>query len=839
MRVPISWLRELVDLPAELSGRQIADRLINAGLEVETVDEVGADLSGPLVIGRVVAFTEEEHSNGKTVRWCRVDVGPEHNEPGESGEPDGRGIVCGARNFDPEDLVVVALPGTTLPGGFEIGARKTYGHVSDGMICSTRELGVGEDHDGIWILPEGVAAPGAPAPELLGLRDEVLVIDVTPDRGYAESLRGIARDSAIAFGLVFTDPAAIELAPAEQSDWPVRVDDAVGCDRFVTRSVVGLDVTRTSPMWMQRRLHMCGMRPISLAVDITNYVMLELGQPLHAYDRTRLSGTIVVRRAHGSESLMTLDGTARSVDESDLLITDDSGPIGVAGVMGGASTEIDAATSDIVIEAAHFDAATISRGSRRHRLPSEASRRFARGVDARLQEYAAERAVRLLAELGGAEILPGRTLVDTSQPATAIELDLELPGRLVGRSYSSEQIAAALEAAGCLVAVGAGAATVTPPSWRPDLLLPEDLVEEVARIQGYDTIPSLLPTAPAGGGLTDDQRLRRRIGLTLAGAGYVEVLSYPFIDPKVHDAFGLPADDPRRSALRLANPLSDEEPELRTSLLPGLLATLKRNVGRGADDLALFELGSVYRPETEQSRHPHNPPRPGVDRPPTRAEIAALEALLPRQPRRVAVVLTGRRERAGWWGPGRLVEWSDAVEAARLVAATAGVAVDISNDVHQPWHPGRCAVLRADGELVGHAGELHPGVIAALGLPERTCAMELELDALERHIAAAGPSAPVISTYPVAKADVALTVAADTAASEVAAALTAGGGSLLESVRLFDVYVGEQVGEGKRSLAFALRFRAPDRTLSTEEVAAARDAAVAEATRTLGAALRG
>ena len=363
---------------------------------------------------------------------------------------------------------------------------------------------------------------------------------------------------------------------------------------------------------------MCGMRPISLAVDITNYVMLELGQPLHAYDRTRLSGTIVVARARSGESLMTLDGTARSVDESDLLITDDSGAIGVAGVMGGASTEIDAATTDIVIEAAHFDAATISRGSRRHRLPSEASRRFARGVDTRLQEFGAERAVQLLAELGGAEIFPGRTVVDTSEAAKPIELDLALPGRLVGRPYSTQQISAALEAVGCTVAVATASTTVTPPSWRPDLLLPEDLVEEVARIEGYESIPSLLPSAPAGGGLTDDQRLRRRIGLALAGAGYVEVLTYPFIDPKVHDAFGLPADDARRSALRLANPLSDEEPELRTSLLPGLLAALKRNVGRGAEDLALFECGAVYRPETEQSRHPHNPPRPGVDRPPDR-----------------------------------------------------------------------------------------------------------------------------------------------------------------------------------------------------------------------------
>lgn len=839
MRVPLSWLRELVAIPDELPAREVADRLIRAGLEVETVDEVGSELDGPLIIGRVLSFVEEEHSNGKTIRWCRVDVGPEHNDPATDDEPAGRSVVCGARNFAEQDLVVVALPGSVLPGGFAIGARKTYGHVSDGMICSTRELGTGDDHDGIWILPAGVAEPGAAAVPTLGLRDDVLDIAVTPDRGYGESMRGIAREAAIAFSVPFIDPAQRSLPALSAEDWPVAIEDRVGCDRFVTRSVTGLDVARPSPLWMQRRIQLAGMRPISLAVDITNYVMLELGQPLHAYDRTRLSGTIVVRRAMQGEALETLDGTKRSLGEEDLLITDESGPIGVAGIMGGASTEINATTTDIVIEAAHFDADTISRGARRHRLPSEASRRFARGVDTRLQEIAAERAVQLLAELGAAVVGPGRTVVDFSHDMPPIVLDLSLPTRLVGLEYSPDEVVRHLQAVGCTVGQSAdGHVPVTPPSWRPDLLLPADLVEEVARVHGYDAIPSVLPAAPAGGGLTDSQRLRRRVGMVLAGAGFVEVQSYPFLSPGTHDELGLADDDPRRRALRLANPLSEEEPELRTSLLPGLLATLRRNVGRGFADTALFEIGLVFRPESDADTHPAGPPRPGVDRRPTDEELAALDALLPRQPRRVAAVLCGLREPAGWWGGGRAVTWADAVEAAQLIAAAASAELRVSNDDHAPWHPGRCAALHIDGELVGHAGELHPRVLVTLGLPPRTCAVELELDIIERHAGDTLVPAPMVSPYPVAKEDVSLIVDETVPATAVTDALRAGAGELVESVTLFDVFTGEQVGEGKRSLAFALRFRASDRTLAADEVAAARDAAVAEAQRATGAVQR-
>ncbi len=834
MRAPLSWIREYADLPETVTARELAGALIAAGLEVETVDHLGADVAGPLVVGRVLSFTEETHSNGKTIRWCRVDVGATHNDPATGDEPAGRGIVCGARNFGVDDLVVVSLPGAVLPGGFAITARTTYGHVSDGMICSSRELGTGDDHDGIIVLPAGVAAPGHDAVALLGLREDVLDIAVTPDRGYALSIRGVAREAATAFGCAFTDPAALEVASASGPDWPLAVEAVDGCDRFVFRTVTGFDESAQSPLWMQRRLNQAGMRPISLAVDITNYVMLELGQPLHAYDRSRLQGTVVVRRARPGETLTTLDGAVRSLDVDDLLITDDRGPIGIAGVMGGASTEIDDATTDIVIEAAHFEPTSIARAIRRHKLPSEASRRFERGVDDRLQEVAAERAARLLVELGGATAADSATVFDQAPAPTVIDLDLNLPSRLVGHDYPHDEVERLLVAAGCSLRVEGSRAEVTAPSWRPDLRMPADLVEEVARLHGYDAIPSVLPPVLAGHGLTDRQRLRRRVGLVLAGDGYTEVLTYPFVAPGVHDAFGLSEDDPRRQALHLANPLSDEEPSLRTTLLPGLLTTLRRNVSRGFDDVALFESGLVFLPRAGGAEQA---PRPGVEGRPTSAEVAALDAALPDQPRHVATVLAGARSRSGWWGDGDPAGWADAVESAQRVAGAAGVTLRVRAAQRAPWHPGRCAELLVDDVSVGHAGELHPRVVAALGLPARTSAMELDLDAVADR-AVWVRRAPLITTYPVAKEDVALVVDAAVPAQEVATALREGAGALVEQVRLFDVYEGEQVGAGRRSLAFALRFRAPDRTLTLEEVSAARDAAVAEATRRTGATLR-
>ena len=831
MRAPLSWLREHADLPADVDGRALAERLIAAGLEVETVERPGHDIDGPVVIGRVLTFEDETHSNAKTVRWCSVDVG--------AGEP--RGILCGALNFAVGDTVVVALPGATLPGGFAITARTTYGHLSDGMICSSRELGVGDDHHGILVL--GTDLPvSADAVESLDLRDEVLDIAVTPDRAYCLSIRGIAREAATAYDVVFTDPAglaAADLLPRNGSGHPGEIADPGAADRLVLRTVTGLDTTAASPLWMQRRLVLCGMRPVSLAVDVTNYVMLEMGQPLHAFDRSRLKGAVVVRRANAGERLETLDHVTRDLDPEDVLISDDSGPVGLAGVMGGLTTEIDATSTDLVIEAAHFDPVAVARTGRRHRLSSEAARRFERGVDPELAPLASSRAVALLAELGGARHA-GSTEVSHPRATRHIDLDPARPGRTAGLVILPDEVQRRLEQVGCTLdrtaersVDGGDRWAVTPPTWRPDLAHPADLDEEVIRLVGYDTVPSVLPHAPAGPGFTDRQRLRRRIGTALAHAGYVEAPTYPFMGEAALDALMLPAGDDRRHALRLANPLSDEEPLLRTTLLPGLLAAMRRNVGRGNADVALFEVGQVVRPGPD----PLPPaPRPALDRRPTADEVAALDASLPAQPERVAVVLAGHVEQPGWWGPGRPVSWSDAIEAARSVARAVRAEVVVEADTHAPWHPGRCAALLVGGAVVGHAGELHPRVVTSLGLPARTCAMEIDLELLG--LDASPVPAPRISTFPVATQDVALVVDASVPAARVESALRAGAGELLESLRLFDVYRGDQVGAGRASLAFALRFRAPDRTLTAEEVSAAREAAVAEAARQTGAEQR-
>jgi phenylalanyl-tRNA synthetase beta chain len=821
MRAPLSWLREFADLPADVTGRDLAERLIAAGLEVETVERPGHDITGPVVVGRVLSFDDEKHANGKRIRWCQVDVG----------EAEPRGIVCGAHNFAVGDLVVVALPGASLPGGFAITARTTYGHVSDGMICSTHELGAGEDHLGILVL-EGDAAVGEDAVAHLDLRDEVLDIAVTPDRSYCLSIRGIAREAATAYDVAFRDPAGIEALPVDGAGHPGVIDDAGAADRLVLRTVVGLDPQATSPVWLQRRLLLSGMRPVSLAVDVTNYVMLELGQPLHAFDRTRLQGPIVVRRAGDGERLETLDHLTRALHAEDIVIADDSGAVGLAGTMGGLTTEIDAGSSELVLEAAHFDPSGVARMSRRHNLTSEASKRFERGVDPELPPVASTRAVALLAELGGATYV-GSSEVSHPRAVRHIELDPRRPERTAGFPLADEEVAGRLEQVGCTIVRDGDRWTVTPPSWRPDLSDPADLDEEVIRLAGYDRIPSVLPVAPAGPGFSDAQRLRRRLGLALAHAGLVEAPSYPFVGDAELDALMLPADDARRAALRLANPLSDAEPFLRTTLLPGLLAALRRNVSRGNTDVAVFEIAPVFRPGPDPLPRA---PRPPVASRPSDEQIAQLDAALPAQPWRAAVAMSGERESRGWWGTGRPAGWADAVEAARLVARQAGVELTVQADQHPPWHPGRCAALLVDGRLVGHAGELHPRVVAALGLPERTSAMEIDLDLLGADLSPV--PAPRISTYPVATQDVALVVDAKVPAAEVEAALRDGAGELLESLRLFDVYRGEQVGEGKVSLAYALRFRAPDRTLTVEEATAVRDAAVAEAARRTGAELR-
>ncbi|GAB3588774.1 phenylalanine--tRNA ligase subunit beta [Calidifontibacter terrae] len=837
MRVPIDWLRDYVAVPTDARGVDIAASLVKVGLEEEGLH--GGEITGPLVVGRVISQQPEEQKNGKTINWCQVDVGDANG----SGEP--QGIVCGAHNFGVDDWVVVVLPGATLPGGFAISARKTYGHTSAGMICAADELGLPDDGShGIIrladLMPGREFTAGEDAIALLGLDRETVEVNVTPDRGYCFCLRGVAREYAHATGAEFTDPAIAlgQKAPAaNDGGFAVEIRDeeplrgVTGCSRYVARVVRGIDPNAPTPAWLATRLTEAGMRPISLAVDVTNYVMLALGQPLHAFDLDRLTGPIVVRRARAGEKLKTLDDVERKLLPEDLLITDAGDkPLAIAGVMGGEDGEVTSTTSAVLIEAARFDTVTVARSARRHKLTTEASKRFERGVDPELAPAAAQLAVDLLVEFGGGTVDDGVTDVHTPLPATVIDLDPAAPGRLVGVDYSAAQVEAVLTQIGCRLDTSVSPWKVTAPSWRPDLTTGPDLIEEVARIEGYESIPSILPAAPGGRGLTAAQTTRRLVANILAAQGFSEVWSAPFISEKLFDQLGYAADDPRRGTLRVANPLSDEQPLLRTSVLPSVLDALHRNVSRGAKDLALFEHGLVIGGPAGVAPTYEVGSYPGAE------AVAEIEAAVPAQPRLVAWAMTGEFDRAGWWGAGRVADWADAIAVARELGEALGVEVEVSTGAQAPFHPGRCAQLSVNGAVIGVAGELHPKVVSALQLSGRPVGGELDLDALIA--AATTPQAKGLSNFPLVNSDIALTVDSAVRAGEVLTTLRGAAGELLESIVLFDSYEGDQVGDGKKSLAYRMTFRG-DRTLTTEEVNAVRDATVQAAQKAHGAVLRG
>jgi phenylalanyl-tRNA synthetase beta chain len=828
MRVPYSWLREVVSAGApgwDVKPADLEQALIRIGHEVEEVIALGP-VDGPLTVGRVASIDELTEFK-KPIRACTVDVGEE--KPRE--------IICGATNFAVGDLVVVALPGTTLPGGFNITARNTYGHTSDGMICSAAELGLAADHSGILVLPPETAEPGAGGAEVLGLDDVIFDLAITPDRGYCMSVRGLAREIACAYDLDFEDPADVPALPCEGEAWPLTVQPETGVRRFALRPVTGIDPTAVSPWWLQRRLLLSGIRAISPAVDATNYVMLELGHPMHAHDLNRITGGLAVRFAADGETVKTLDDVERRLDPADVLIVDDVATAAIGGVMGSGSTEMRDDSTDVLLEAAVWDPAAVSRTARRLRLPSEAARRYEREVDPAISVAALDRCAALLADIAGGRVSAKITdwrgdppREDWSLPPIRIAADL--PDRVAGVSYAQGTTARRLSQIGAVVSDAGDSLTVTPPSWRPDLLQPADLVEEVLRLEGLDVIPSVLPAAPAGRGLSATQRRRRAIGKSLALSGYVEILPTPFLPAGVFDAWGLPADDARRKTTQVLNPLEADRPHLATTLLPALLEALARNVSRGIVDVALFAVAQVVQP-TEQTKGVELIP---VNRRPTDDEIAGLDASLPRQPLHVAAVLTGLREPRGPWGDGRRSEAADAFEAVRIIARASGIDVTLRAAQHLPWHPGRCAEVLVGETVVGHAGQLHPAVIERSGLPKGTCAVELNLDAIP--IVDAFP-APRVSPFPAVFQDVSLVVDADVPAQTVQDAVRDGAGELLEDVRLFDVYTGTQVGENRKSLTFALRFRAADRTLTEDEASAARDAAVQRAAEQVGAVLRG
>lgn len=831
MRLPVSWLGEFVRLPDDVTAEQLLADFVRVGFEEEDVHTFG--VTGPVVVGQVLEFTPEPQSNGKTINWCQVDVG----------EAEPRGIVCGAHNFAVGDKVVVTLPGAVLPGPFPIAARKTYGHVSDGMIASARELGLGDEHSGILVLSSLGLDPevGTDAAALLGLDDFAVEINVTPDRGYAFSMRGAARELSHSTGAAFTDPAqAPELATfglsADAMEFPVTVDDRTpirgrtGAFAFTTRVVRGIDPSRPTPPWMVSRLALAGIRSISLVVDITNYVMWELGQPIHGYYLDKVAGGLVVRRAAAGETLETLDAQVRTLTSEDLVIADDSGPVGLAGVMGGAATEIDASTRNVLVEAGNFDPTSIARTARRHKLPSEASKRYERGVDPLVTEPASARVVQLLVELaGGTADALGSTWVNAALPA-AIELPDGFPARLTGVDYTDDEVVRSLELIGATVEAAPGCLVVTPPSWRPDLSDRATLVEEVARIVGYDRIPAVLPVAPPGMGLTRVQRLRRSVSVCLAAAGAVEVLSYPFLSGAQLERFAL-----GEPAMRVANPLDGAAPFLRTSLLPGLTEIARRNLSRGLTDLALYEVGVVFQPRAGISYGSGALPASGIH--PSPEKLAELNASIPPQPWHVGALFVGDAvaKQSGLAAtPSGL---ADALAVVAQVGAALAVDIRVVQGAHPALHPGRTAELFVSGTPVGYAGELLPALADELDLPRVVALMELDLSQLI-DLARVDVVAEPILTMPAATQDLSILVAAGVPAGDVLTTVIEGAGTLLERAVLVDDYRGSGIDDGYKSLTFALRFRATDRTLTAAEASDAKNAAIALASDRHGATVR-
>jgi phenylalanyl-tRNA synthetase beta chain len=837
MRVPLSWLAEFVDVIPGSTPEDVHAALVKVGLEEEGIHRF--EISGPVVVGQVLEIVPEPQSNGKTINWCQVRVAPEGQHAAD-GEGDVRGIVCGAHNFVVGDKVVVTLPGAVLPGPFPIAARTTYGHVSDGMIASARELGLGDEHNGILRLADLGLDPevGTDAIALLGLDDAAVEVNVTPDRGYAMSIRGIAREYAHSTGAAFRDPAK-SVVPVDGEGFSVVVEDdgpirgRAGASVFIARVVRGIDPTAPTPPWMISRLVLAGIRSLSLPVDITNYVMLELGQPTHAYDLATLTDGITVRRARAGETIETLDGQRRGLDVEDLLITDGSGPIGLAGVMGGASTEVTASTTDVLVEAANFDPVSIARSARRHKLPSEASRRFERGVDPQVARAAVARVVQLLEQLGGGTADGLGAAYHRAGAMQPVLLPHGFVTHLVGVEFSDDEVRTTLAEIGGTVEETDDGLLVTPPSWRPDLTGKADLAEEVARIVGYDRIPAVLPVAPPGRGLTRAQKLRRQVAQVLAASGHVEVLLPPFAAQAQNDAFG--AAQGAVPAVRLANPLDASVPFLRTSLLPGLIDAAHRNLSRGLTDLALFEIGTVFRPEPGVAYGSTRLPQGAAL--PSAAERAALDAGIPPQPRHLGAIIVGN---AVAKQPGQAAVpagLTDALDVVRRLEQALSVRIDVRQGVHQSFHPGRTAELLLDGAVVGYAGELLPTLAEGLDLPRTAAVVEVDLDALIAHRPDFGRVRP-ISGFPAATQDLSLVVDESVAAADVLAVVIDGAGELLEDAHVVDDYRGGGVPEGTKSLTFALRFRASDRTLTAAEASMAKLAGAAAAGERFGAAVR-
>ena len=816
MRAPLSWIKEFVDIPASVTAEQISDGLIRVGFEVEEIIKQGADLTGPLKFAKVISI-EEITEFKKPIRYVGLDCG----------ESETRYVICGATNFAVGDLVVAALPGAVLPGDFKIGARETYGKTSNGMICSARELGISDDHEGIMVFAESEVTIGADAIEALQINDVIFDVAVNPDRGYALSIRGIAREVAGSLDLKFTDPVdALRELKFEDTGKGVtaKIGEKSSASVFYLRTLSNFDQKATTPIWMRRRIEKMGMRSISLVVDVTNYVMLELGQPLHAFDAAKIKGGLTIKRAGKAQKFKTLDGVERTLDPEDLMVSDDEQPLALAGTMGGLSSEITETTTEIALEAVHFCEVCIAKNSRRHKLSSEASRRLERSVDPSLAEFASARFVQLLTAHSSAKHVA--TSVD-GEPiyAPLVTIDPYYVSKTLGFDVPPAKVAELLRVIGC--DVDEKSFTIDPPSWRADLLTAADFTEEVARMIGYDKIPSILPPRPLHATLTPTQKRRRAVATMLASRGLAEVQTFPFTNQATIDAMGFVGE--RAATYKVANPMSEEFPLMRVHLVPGLIEVAQRNISRGAKDFAIFEMGSIFR--SSQKLVPAI--SPDLSKRPNQKIIEEIFASVPTQGYHVAGLLVGKTENENWQGKSRAYNWQDAIAYAQDVLQLCNLEWSVARSDLAPWHPGRCAELIVNGKAVAHAGELHPRIIAAYGLPERSVAFAVALSALPDS-ALVRPT--TVGTMPAAVQDVALIVDATVSAADLEAALREGAGDLLESITLFDRY--DKIGDGKISLAFTLVFRASDRTLTGEEVSAMRESATAVASAKCGAVVR-
>jgi phenylalanyl-tRNA synthetase beta chain len=782
MRVPYGWLREYVEIP--WAPGELAERLTMLGVKVKAVHDQSLDIDG-VVAGRILKVTSHDRSGTRQV--VTVDVGENSLE-----------VVCGAPNVRVGQWAAMARPGARLPGGRIIEPESIKGIVSWGMLLSATELLYGEPPvagEGILVL-DGNLHPGQPVAAALGLDDMVLELELTPNYGHCLSLAGVAQEIAALTGGTVRQPGPLGCPVAlAESQWPLPITIASPelCHRYVGKVVGGVRV-EPSPLWLQRRLQLAGMRPINNVVDVTNYVMLELGQPLHAFDYHRLSGpAIVVRPGQAGEAITTLDGLSRVLDEGMLVIADRNGAVAVAGVLGGARTEVATSTREVLLESAHFDPVSVRKTAWTLGIRSEASSRFERGVDPTGQAFAAERAAQLLERVAGASVQPG--VVDRwPVPFTPAVIRLRA-GRsqsLLGVALSESQVAELLRRFGFVVEERGEAMAVTVPARRPDVQGEVDLVEEVGRLHGYEHILPTLPRGTTPGGRTRRELRKEAVRALLLSSGVDEVVTSSLTSPLDGEGMRLDPADARRRLVRLANPLSEEESVLRSTLVATVLKPLSYNWRRAAPAARLFELGRVFQSQGEGQ--------------------------LPQEPARLAVAAYGPARAAHWGTRPPPCDFYYARGLAEAVAARLGLPEPEARPGRESWlHPGRQAVLSIGDRSVGVCGELHPEVAVRFDVPVGTVALELDLDVLLDLEAPEACHRP-LPRYPAATRDLAVVVRETVPASQVLDAIRQAGGECLESARLFDVYRGEQVPAGYLSLAWKLTYRSPTGTLTDAEI---------------------